>query len=247
MHRFNLYLVLGLTLAAPLVARGAAIIVNSTCEAGQCVTGGFLGNGQSTSGTLDFDYTFPDGDSYDISGDYSASYSSTDGSTISIEPVVTYIGTGLSADTDTIDLTMLQNFFDLKCCTWAGLYTESIPLTGEGSFGAGSEMYGQLYYDSVGVGPVGPFPAPGNYFETTTTDLDFGALDTNPTLAADFELDFTFGAGTAPGASEAASSLTAEPASLALSGLGLFALGFGAYRRNRYRIFRTIDSGEFNE
>ena len=93
-------------------------------------------------------------------------------------------------------------------------------------------MSGQLFYDLVGVGLVGPFPAPGSYSKTISANLDFGALDSSDTLDADFVFDFTFGQGTLTGAAEGASS-TPEPASFVLCGLGLLALMWGVYRRNR--------------
>jgi len=230
---FNTYLVFALTIVAPIAMRAEAVSVNSTCEVGDCVSPDSLGNGQSTSGTFNVNFNFADGDTYNISGNYAASYSTINGSTISINPIVTYTGAAPSLGTDTIELNALQNYFDPSCCTWAGTYTESVPLVATGGFGAGSQMSGQLFYDLVGVGEVGPFVAPGSYMQTVSANLDFGALDTDPTLKADFVLDFTFGQGTSPGATEGASS-TPEPASFALCGLGLLVLAGGVYRRSRF-------------
>jgi hypothetical protein len=229
---WNTYLVLALTLAAPIAMRAEAVSVNSVCEVGNCVTPDSLSNNQSTSGTFNVNFNFVDGDSYNITGSYGASYSTLNGSTIAINPIVTYTGAAPSLGTDTIHLSALQNYFDPSCCTWAGTYTESVPLVGVGSFGTGSQMSGQLFYDLVGVGLVGPFAAPGSYSQTKSANLDFGALDTSDTLAADFDFDFTFGQGTLPGAAEGASS-TPEPASFVLCGLGLLALTWGVCRRNR--------------
>lgn len=229
---WNICLVFALSLAAPIALRAEAVSVNAVCVVGNCASPDALSNGQSTSGTFNVSLTFGDGDSYDVSGNYSASYSTVNGSTISINPVVTYTGAAPSLGTDTIQLNALQNYFDPSCCTWAGNYSESIPLVGVGGFGAGSEMSGQLLYDGQSVGLVGPLPAPGNYLQNKSANLDFGALDTDPTLKAEFEFTFIFGQGTSSGASEGASS-SPEPASLLLCGLGLLALTCGAYRRNR--------------
>ena len=229
---WNMYLVFALSLAAPFTMRAEAVSVNSVCEVGNCATPDSLSNGQSTSGTFNVNFNFVDGDTYNISGNYAASYSTLNGSTIAINPIVTYTGAAPSLGTDTIQLSALQNYFDPSCCTWAGTYTESVPLVATGGFGAGSQMSGQLFYDLVGVGMVGPFAAPGSYSQTKSANLDFGALDTSDTLAADFVLDFTFGQGTLPGAAEGASS-TPEPESFVLCGLGLVALCGGVYRRKQ--------------
>ena len=230
---WNTCLVFALSLAAPFALRAEAVSVNAVCEVGNCATPDSLGDGQSTSGTFTVNLTFGDGDSYNLTGSYGASYSTVNGSTISINPIVTYTGAAPSLGTDTIHLAALQNYFDPSCCTWAGTYTESVPLVATGGFGAGSQMSGQLFYDLVGVGLVGPYAAPGSYFQTKSANLDFGALDTSDTLAAEFDFDFTFGQGTLPGAAEGASS-TPEPASFVLCGLGLLALTGGVYRRNRF-------------
>jgi hypothetical protein len=230
---WNTYLVFALSLAAPISMRAEAVSVNSVCIVGDCSSPDPLSDGQSTSGTFNVDLDFLDGDTYNVSGSYAASYSTVDGSTISVNPVVIYTGVAPSLGTDTIELNALQDYFDPSCCTWAGTYSESIPLVATGGFGAGSEMSGQLLYDGESVGLVGPFPAPGNYLQNKSANLDFGALDTSDTLAAEFEFNFIFGQGTQPGAGESASS-TPEPASFVLCGLGLLALTGGVYRRNRF-------------
>src|SRR5580658_5215675 len=119
-HRFTPYsLILGLTLCAPFTAKSASIDVNGTCELG-CSFSAPLTNGQSTSGNFDFDYTFLDGDIYNFAGNYSATYSTLDGSTISVDPTITYEGAGPSVGTDMIDFNLTQDYFDSSCCTWAG-------------------------------------------------------------------------------------------------------------------------------
>jgi hypothetical protein len=241
---WNTYLLFALSLAAPIAMQAEAVSVNTVCIVGtNCAAPDSLGDGQSTSGTFNVNLDFADGDTYNVSGSYGASYSTLNGSTISINPVVTYTGVAPSHGTDTIHIDALQNYFDPSCCTWAGAYTESVPLVAQGSFGAGSQMSAQLFYDLIGVGQVGPLAAPGSYLITKTSNLDFGALDTSDTLAADFEFDFTFAQGTLPGAGENASTATPEPASLVLCGLGMLAMTWGAYRRNRY-ISRETGSEE---
>jgi hypothetical protein len=231
---WNTYLVFALSLAAPIAMRAEAVTVNAVCAVGDCAAPDSLSNGQSTSGTFNVNLTFGDGDSYDVSGSYSASYSTVNGSTIAINPVLTYTGVAPSLGTDTIHISAQQDYFDPSCCTWAGTYTESVPLVAVGGFGAGSQMSAELFYDLVGVGEVGPLAAPGSYLQTKSANLDFGSLDTADTLDAYFGFNFTFGKGTLPGATEGASAAaTPEPASFVLCGLGLLALTGGVYRRNR--------------
>lgn len=227
----NRYFVLGLSLIAPFAMQAGAISINSTCYVGDCASVDSLSNGQSADGTFAINYVFGDGDAYDIYGTYGASYSTIGGSTIDIDPVVSYLGGVPTAGTDTIDLMFLQDYFDPSCCTWAGTYTESVPLFATGAFGPGSQMSAQLFYDGVGVGLVGPFAAPGSYFVTQSNNLDFGAQDTSATLAAEYQFLFTIGPGTSPGTSE--SAVAAEPAPLVLCALGLLMLIFGVRRRNR--------------
>lgn len=228
------YFALSLTLFAPVVMQAGAISINSTCYVGNCAAVDSLSNGESTAGSFDVNYTFNDGDAYDVYGTYSASYSSIGGSTIDIDPVVSYLGTTPTIGTDTLDLMFLQNYFDPSCCTWAGTYTESVPLFATGSFGAGSQMSGELFYDNVGVGLVGPFTPPGSYFVTQSNNLDFGANDTIATLSADYQFDFTFGAGTLPGSGE--SAVTPEPVPFILCGLGLLMFVIGARRWDRSHL-----------
>ena len=229
------YFALGLTLLTPLAMQAGALSVNSTCYVGDCTNVDSLSNGQSTAGSFDVNYTFGDGDTYIISGTYNASYSTLGGSTIGINPVVTYTGSDPTAGTDTIVLDFYQDYFDPSCCTWAGTYTESVPLNATGSFGPGSQMSGELFYDGVGVGLVGPFPAPGSYFVSESSNLDFGANDTAATLAADYNFQYTFGEGTQPGAGETGVSATAEPVSSLLCGSALMMGSLFFMRRNKTR------------
>ncbi len=71
--------------------------------------------------------------------------------------------------------------------------------------GPGSKIEGQLLYDDKSVGLVGPFgPGALAFSESKSKNLDFGALDTNPTLSADFELKVGFRPGVLPARMRAA-------------------------------------------
>jgi len=233
-RRFTPYsLILGLTLYAPSIAKSASADVNGTCELG-CVFSPPISNGQSISGDFDFDYTFLDGDIYNFAGNYSATYSTLNGSTISVDPTITYEGVNPSAGTDTIDFNFTQDYFDSSCCTWAGTYYETVPLFLASTSGPGSTIAGQLLYDGESVGLVGPF-GPGTYSVSESANLDFGGLDTDPPLLADFEFEGTFGAGTLPGTTASSASPTPEPAMFLPCGLGLILIFYGFGRRNRSR------------
>jgi hypothetical protein len=229
-------LILGITLCVPFAAKPDAIVVNGTCEQ-NCGFPTILSNGTSTSGDFNFDYTFGDGDVYDVSGNYSASYSTVDGSTIAVNPTFTYEGASPSVGSDTLTFDMYQLYFDTTPGTWAGTYTESIPLSLGATAGPGSTIEGQLLYDGQSVGLVGPF-GPGTYSVTNSKSLDFGPfLNNAPFLLADFQFTADFGAGTLPGtsASGASPAATPEPATDLACGLGLILFVYVGRRRSRSR------------
>ncbi|MGD1070142.1 MAG: hypothetical protein ABSB15_08375 [Bryobacteraceae bacterium] len=184
----------------------------------------------SITGGFNFDYTFTDGDMYNILGTYSASYSTADGSTISVNPLISYAGTAPSVGDDLIDFTLSQDYFDPSCCTWAGTYYETIPLFLADTAGPGSTISGQVMYDGQSVGLAGPF-GPGAYLVSQSANLDFGAFDTDPTLSVVFQLDAQFDAGTLPGAS--ASSAAPEPPTIIPCVVGLILIAYGSRARKR--------------
>lgn len=231
-------MIFGLTLCAPFTAKSASISLNGTCEV-SCSFTAPLTNDESTSGTFSFDYTFLDGDVYNIAGSYGATYSTLNGSTISVDPTITYEGASPSVGTDTLNFDLSQEYFDTTCCTWAGTYYETIPLFLASTAGPGSTISGQVLYDGVSVGLVGPF-GPGTYSFSESANLDFGALNTDPTLAADFELTGKFGAGTLPGTTASSITATPEPATALPCGLGLILIYYGLRRRNHSRNYQNL-------
>jgi len=223
------HLLLLCLLAVPFTAKSQEINVNSSCEVG-CPPGPALGNGQSNSGSFNFDYTFGDGDEYNLSGQYGASYSSVNGSTILFDPVATYIGSVNTTTLDTLTVDMLQSYFDNSSGSWAGNYTETIPIQLSNKAGSGSTVTAQLLYDGDSVGLAGPYSPGANLVFTETTALNFGTANDNaPTLSADYNFVFNFAAGTQPGASI---SSTPEPAMMVPCGLCLALLVY-FLRRSR--------------
>jgi hypothetical protein len=216
-------------LAAPFAAKSEQITVNSNCELG-CSSNPALTDGQSISGNFDFNVTV-NGDVYNISGGYGASYSIVNGSEIIVTPTVTYTGSTPITTTDTISFAMDQSYFDTTPGSWAGAYTETVPLELSSSAGAGSTIAAELFYDGEGLGLVGPY-GPGSYFVQNTENLDFGAEDTSDTLSAEYDFSFVFAPGAQPGAT-AASVATPEPATIIPGGFCLVLLFFNVRRRNR--------------
>jgi len=206
-------------------ARPAAIRINGVCKTGDCtsITPGTatlatsIGDGESDSGTFDYDITV-NGDDYNVSGSYAVSYSAADGSQIQVNPTITYTGSTPTGQTDTIAFDFFQNYFDPGPGTWAGTYNEAIPLELDAQ--AGSTIQAQLLYDGQSVGLAGPF-GPGIYFVANSSDLDFGGDDTSAYLSTDFFMQVAFAAGTVNGdqaISPAPEPATALPCALALLG-----------------------------
>jgi hypothetical protein len=216
-------------LGVPHAAESEDITVNSICE-GTCPSVP-LSNGQSTSGTFNFNYTFGDGDTYNISGSYGASYSTADGSTIAVTPVFTYIGTNPSVGADTLNFDLFQDYFDTTPGSWAGTYYESgqLILTAPGTASA------QLLYDAVSVGLVTQ-NGPGIKDFSNSANLDFGADDTADTLSADYDFVFDFSAGTTTGEGGSAPSIAAipEPAMMVPCGLCLVLVACCMRRRGTF-------------
>jgi hypothetical protein len=147
---------------------GGAILVNGTCELGNCVTPDTLAIGSSsTSLNTSFVYAFGNGDRYQVSSFFPlTNVSPGGGASISASFIldVTYLGNGsngVSAQ-DSLTVNLLQN-----------LQTQPQPVLG---FGGGYPIFGSLgggiasgsnfttqYSEGVLVAPVlGPFTGPGN-------------------------------------------------------------------------------------
>lgn len=221
-------------LLSPFGAFAADIQINGVCIQGTCPppsgTSDALQFGQSvpmTSGSTV--YTFGDGDQYSVMWSYSAAFNAS-GTTIFVDPTVSYIGSSASVGNDLLTFSFYQNYYDNSPGNWDGSYTESIPLMTAGNVGAGTSADGELFYDGQGLGIVGPYSL-GNHFGTNTMTLT-GLND--PTLSAQYLFQYSFKAGTQTGAgfmSPPASAVPEPSETLPLAALGLGACVFAVRRR----------------
>ena len=224
---------LSLLFAAPLLAFPAAVQVNGTCAYGSCSNVDVLNEGQSVNGSFSYLYTFGNGDQYQISSPFSASNSSTDGTNISFNPAVTYLGNSSQANApsqaDVLVIDLLQKY------NWAGsttgYYDEDTTASMSGPVGPGSTYEAQLFFNGNGLGLMGPY-GPGTH--TGTGEVYLSNLS-NP-LSADFQFTYRFGAGSAPGAGIATVPSTAavpEPSSWACVLGGFVSLAWMGLRGKR--------------
>ena len=208
-------------LLSAAVAKPAAITLNGTCELGNCSSVDSVSNGQSVGpANFNFNYSFADGDIYNLSGTYSASYSTINGSSIGLGLSATYTGSSPSVGNDVLTFDLLQNYFDNSAGSFDGTYHETAPVTLSGNVGAGSTVTAQLSYDGQGIGLLGPYGPGTNLGQQSAylTGLDGNYLD------ADFNFTFHFLAGTQPGAGGTSPAPTPEPALLLPLGAGFLAL-----------------------
>lgn len=219
-------------------AKPAALLLNGTCEVGNCTSVDSIGLGQNI-GPSAFAFIYADGpDTYNLSGTYAASYSSA-GTFIVLNFSVIYTGISPSTGNDTLTFDMLQDYFDSGPGTWDGTYTETVPITIGGQVGTSSSVSANLFYDGQGVGQVGPFVGPGSYNGTQSADLT--GLD-GDTLGADFQFVFDFTPGTQPGAGSTVLLSPApipEPPQSVPAALALFALFGACLVRRRSRASRN--------
>jgi hypothetical protein len=182
-----------------------------------------------TAGPTSFNQTvtFGNGDVFDVAGTFSAAYNSG-GTSLSINPTVTYVGATPSVGNDSISISYTQPYFDNSPGSWDGLYTETIPVNIIGAVGAGSSLSGQLSYNGQGLGVLTGSSG------VLTNSANLTGLTTD-TLTADFELTYNLNAGTAPGAgiSSPASSSVPEPTEALPVGMGLAGVMYTVARRRK--------------
>ena len=169
--------------------------------------------------------TFADGDAYDVSGIYFASYTATGGTTVSIDPAIKYLGSSPSTANDSISISFTQAFFDSSPGVFDGNYTSATPVNIMGSVGAGSSLTAEVLYDNQSLGVVTGSSG------VLTSAANLTGL-TGDILAADYELTYNLNAGTAPGAG-IDSSTVPEPIQTLPVGIGLACFLYAAARRRK--------------
>lgn len=260
-NRFRTYAsIVACIVFAPLAANAGSIEITTssgtTCyvqndsqlatpASGPCSFGNAISSGGSASSSFNFDITLADGDPYNISGNYLATYTTAGGSYLLVNPTVTYLGSSATTMTDSITLDWLQSIYDNSCCTWAGNYTETVPLTATSGGGVDTTLSGQLGFDEADDGAC-PTDGSSNCLPALSADLDqlpttlsasanldFGDDNTSDYLYADYQFVFNIGEGTEPETEVSGATPEPPPAVLFASGLLLFAVGVLGRRRFR--------------
>ena len=203
-------------------AQADVFLNGSTCLDASCSSPGLIGIPplSSSVGPVPFSglYTATDGDQYAIVGQYGAS-STLRQIVFSFDLSATYMGnsmgTGPSVAADTFSVDVLENIYDPNCCTWAGTFTERIPVVITNGVGTPTSSAVQFLWDDESVGLV-TFTGPGDHFQFVSTNLgSYPPCDVfcDPYLQGDARAVFSFGAGTLDGSSiNVVSSLpTPEP------------------------------------
>lgn len=216
------YVIAVLLLLLASAAFGADVQINGVCVAGTCPPPAGTGDAlqlsppgpSSNTGSSSQGVTV-NGDSYTVSWTYSDSFTAGGGTTLVVNPTVTYIGGTTTTSTDPIDFNFFQNFYSTAGSSWQGTYTETVPLTLSGGLGAGSNVTGELFYTTDtggGGGGLGlvTLTTP-NTSSTTTNSVVFSTGLTGTTLEGEAEFVFTFDPGTTSGA---AASSPPSPASV---------------------------------
>ena len=212
-----------------LLGFASSIVVNGTCEAGTCPLVDTLASGSSTSGAFNFDYTFGNTDKYNVFGDYAATNPISGDTTIYFNVTVIYTGNATSTASlnDVFTIDDLQDYTVLTSLD--GDYFENSAAGIGGLIASGSSFSAQLSFNGNGLGILGPFTGPGNYY--ATSDLDLTGL-TSP-LVADFQFQFDFAAGSNVG-SYITTVPVPEPGSMApVAAILAFGLCVPAIRRSR--------------
>lgn len=186
----------------------------------------------STSGPLNFTYSFANGDQYKVTGSYSASYAS--GISLNFSPIISYVGNNgnavASVGADVLTLDFFQNFYDNGPGTWNSppSYCETLSATVNG----GISTTAAAKFDGISIGTI--TATSGTSSNSMCAALTFpGAQSTASFLDGDYTLTASFAAGTNVGAS--INTAVPEPSALGYSLLG-GALSIIAYRRRR--LFR---------
>jgi hypothetical protein len=169
--------------------------------------------------------TLADGDVYDVSGNYFASYTDAAGTAIHINPTVVYEGSSPSVANDNISIIFTQQFFDSRPGTWDGTYTASTPVNFSGLVGAGSSVTAEVFYDGQSLGSG---TATGGVINSSANLTGLNG----DTLTGTYDITYSLNAGTQPGAGANSSSVP-EPTEALPVGLGLAGVLYAVARRKK--------------
>ncbi|HMD71733.1 MAG TPA: hypothetical protein VKF41_10345 [Bryobacteraceae bacterium] len=211
--------VLGGLLTASAAFAGE-IVLNGTCEYGNCALPDVLGSGQTTGTLFDFTYTLANTDEYLINGGVTWSNA---GISLNFDASVEYLGngSGTASQTDVLTLEFLQ-YYDEGSMT-SGVFNESYFAYFWGPIAGTSSTTGQLSISGQSLPLLGPLHPGGSADMFSPNNVLFGLSE--PLLGV-WTGVYTFGAGSNAGAT--ISDEAPEPASavFALGGLALLVMRF---------------------
>jgi hypothetical protein len=213
-------------LAIPATCLPAALSINGSCEMGSCSSPTLLSVGGDESGTFSFVYTLLDTDKYLVTGTYAASFPGT--TNISFHTDVAFLGnstdTTSHADNLTIDYLSGYDFTG----DGSGTYFANSTLWLPPGANAGSFTTGELFYNDMSTGLMGPYFGETHMNFSTSRDL---------TLSGPLEADYRFAYSLTGGATP-----VPEPAEFGSLVLGFCIIGIPAvYRIRRVRAVLNLN------
>lgn len=233
MSRLLTLLALAVILASVSQASTVDTVVllnSSTClyfSVGDCTfLGGMRANpipvGGDTSGSFSSNFSIGS-DPYTLTGTYEGSYDGLygPGTVFSVTLNLTYTGTGLSANNDSIQIDLEEAIQDTSFGNWNGLYSENAPICISGA--AGSTATAQFFVQGSGLGQpqwgaglLGPYSLGCSTFSNSAT-LGTTANPINGNyLIEDWQYVFNMQSGTSPGSGAVVQSMTPEPSEVGL-------------------------------
>lgn len=218
----HIFCAAAMALALPVLGMCDAVSINGTCVSGNCASPDSVGYPGSSSGSTSTNITV-NGDPFSVVTSYTATFNGS-GTYVLADPTVTYTGSAPLTHTDAVTINVYQDFYyPGSGITWNGAYNEQFPF----SIPTDATASGELFIDGQGIGFLGPY-GPGTYNEYGSATLS--GLNGNY-LTYDFQFNFDFDPGAAPGSIISSSPEPAQtiPVASAIVGCGLFAL----YRRRK--------------